>query len=72
MTTWGECRACGRPIRWEATANDRRTPVNLDDGAPHWASCPEADRFRARRTASRSAAQLDLVLQFDSQELVRR
>lgn len=42
------CRACDATIEWQVTAAGKRTPVN-PDGTPHWATCPEAGRFRRRK-----------------------
>lgn len=41
------CRSCNAPIRWQRTPT-KNTPVNLD-GQPHWATCPDRDKWRHRK-----------------------
>jgi len=42
-----KCRSCGAEIIWEETKIGKKMPINADDGiTPHWATCPEADKFR--------------------------
>lgn len=43
-----KCRSCNQGIRWIITANGKRSPINLSDGLPHWASCPEAKQWRKK------------------------
>lgn len=43
----GRCRGCGQPIAWARTPAGRSAPLDLD-GTNHFATCPEADRFRRR------------------------
>lgn len=43
----GRCRGCDALVLWCLTVNDRRTPIDRD-GLSHFATCPEADRFRRR------------------------
>lgn len=53
------CRGCGDPILWYTTTAGKKMPVNADatvierEGASyvrsdetHWATCPEAGKFR--------------------------
>jgi hypothetical protein len=44
----GECRGCGAPIAWARTPTGRQAPLERE-GINHFASCPEADRFRRER-----------------------
>lgn len=56
----GTCRGCGELIEWFLTPNGKRMPVSrkivgsLAEGnrreilESHFASCPDADRFRKR------------------------
>jgi hypothetical protein len=56
-----ECRACGAEITWVRTESGKMMPCNLDAEIiddkgeklvvlkPHWASCPQADQFRANK-----------------------
>jgi len=37
--------SCGREIYWVETDNGWRMPVDAD-GTPHWATCPDALRFK--------------------------
>jgi hypothetical protein len=39
------CRACNAVIRFEQTARGKLMPVDAD-GTSHFATCPEAARFR--------------------------
>lgn len=39
------CRSCNAPIRWRRTEAGKPTPDN-PDGTPHWATCPDAQRWR--------------------------
>jgi len=41
------CRSCNAPIRWQRTPT-KNTPVNLD-GQPHWATCPDRDKWRHKK-----------------------
>jgi len=49
------CRGCGATIYWIITESGKRMPVD-PDGHSHFASCPEASRFRqdARESMQRS------------------
>lgn len=43
------CRGCGALIEWWITPHGKRMPMNVsEDGKAeaHWATCPQADRFR--------------------------
>lgn len=44
----GICRGCREPIAWSRTPAGRSAPLDRD-GTSHFATCPEADRFRAGR-----------------------
>lgn len=39
------CRACGKSIEFVETNSGKLMPVD-EDGASHFATCPQADRFR--------------------------
>jgi hypothetical protein len=39
------CRSCDAMIVWCMTPRQKRAPVN-PDGTSHFASCPDADRWR--------------------------
>ena len=40
------CRSCNEPIRFERTPAGKLTPVNVEDGGPHWATCPQRREWR--------------------------
>lgn len=42
------CRACQTQIYWVSTDKGKNMPINTD-GTPHWATCPEAKKFRTPR-----------------------
>lgn len=54
----GRCRGCGAAIAWIVTDKGRRMPVNLEEWRPtdgtsvrgesHFATCPDAKRFRKK------------------------
>jgi hypothetical protein len=48
IVSLSRCRGCGVQIAWARTFAGRSAPLNRD-GLNHFATCPEADRFRARR-----------------------
>lgn len=50
FTNTGTCRGCGKPVAWCMTRLNRRSPLD-PDGTPHWATCPDADRFRKKKGA---------------------
>lgn len=46
-----KCRSCGAAIGFGVTANQKRIPFDLDNEnaefpLSHWATCPEAAKFR--------------------------
>ena len=41
-----QCKSCGELINWIKTSNGKFTPVNLVDGLTHWATCPDAKKFK--------------------------
>jgi len=43
------CRGCGAPIAWARTFAGRSAPLDRD-GTNHFATCPDAERFRRIRT----------------------
>jgi hypothetical protein len=52
----GRCASCDAPISWLRTPTGRMGPWNVD-GTSHFASCPEANRWRKRKgPAPRDAA----------------
>lgn len=49
MSDLGHCRSCGAEIMWTINEKSgRRSPVNLD-GVSHFATCPDAAKWRKRR-----------------------
>lgn len=44
----GTCRSCGAEILWIVTSAGKRAPMNLDGTTSHFATCPQADRWRKR------------------------
>jgi len=47
ITAVSRCRGCGAPIAWAVTATYRSMPLDRD-GTSHFATCPDAERFRKR------------------------
>ena len=47
ITAVASCRGCSRPIAWARTEAGRSAPLDRD-GTNHFATCPEAERFRKR------------------------
>jgi hypothetical protein len=45
IVSLGRCRGCGAPIAWARTPAGRSAPLDRD-GVSHFATCPEAERFR--------------------------
>ena len=43
-----KCRGCGGAIAWALTPSGRSAPLDRDGGS-HFATCPDAERFRRRR-----------------------
>lgn len=43
----GECRSCHAPVLWRLTAKGKRAPFD-QDGTSHFATCPDATRWRKR------------------------
>lgn len=42
------CRSCGAAIRWVvALVSRKRSPID-PDGTSHFATCPDADRWRKK------------------------
>lgn len=39
------CKGCGAEIIWVKTQTGKLTPNNLD-GTTHWATCPDAKKFK--------------------------
>ena len=46
-----QCKACGAPIVWVRTKSGKWTPQDLDGGS-HWATCPEAHKFKKGKTTN--------------------
>ena len=44
----GQCRSCKASIVWVQHLNGKITPYDRD-GQSHFATCPDADRFRHKR-----------------------
>jgi hypothetical protein len=52
IVSLGVCRGCRQTIAWARTPADRSAPLDRD-GTNHFATCPEAERFRRRQAAHR-------------------
>lgn len=44
-TRQATCKSCHAVIYWIRTDKGKSMPVN-PDGSPHWATCPDADKFK--------------------------
>jgi hypothetical protein len=59
---YSPCNSCHRPIKWEKTDGDKKTPVN-PNGSSHWGTCTgaphERRRAKERRDLDRLAAWTD-------------
>jgi hypothetical protein len=42
------CRSCDALVLWLESTNGKRAPMN-PDGVSHFATCPDADRWRKKR-----------------------
>ncbi len=42
------CKGCGAKIYWIKTDNLRKMPID-PDGIPHFATCPNAAKFRVNK-----------------------
>jgi hypothetical protein len=45
----GHCRDCGCELAWYLTPAGKHMPLEEGTLEPHWAKCPNADRFRRKR-----------------------
>lgn len=43
------CKACNAQIEFWRTPHGKMIPLDVGTLAPHWATCPEAKRFRTPR-----------------------
>lgn len=43
-----ECRSCGESIQWIRTKRGKNMPVDYPEGTSHFATCPDAQRWRKR------------------------
>ena len=43
------CRSCGAAIVFERTDSGKMTPVDVDTGESHWATCPFAEGHKPDR-----------------------
>jgi len=50
-TDTARCRGCREIVLWTITPRGRRMPIDRD-GISHFATCPEATRFRSRSRRS--------------------
>lgn len=41
------CKSCGQVIEFIQTLSGKWTPIN-SDGTSHWATCPDAQKFKKR------------------------
>jgi hypothetical protein len=44
----GVCRGCKAPIHWWATPAKKNMPLDPGTLEPHWATCPERERFKKK------------------------
>jgi hypothetical protein len=44
-----QCKACKAAIEFWRTPKNKMIPLNVGTYVPHWATCPEAKRFRTPR-----------------------
>jgi len=47
-----QCRSCHQPIWWVTTKFKKAMPLN-NDITPHFASCPDAQKWRKKREANK-------------------
>ena len=52
------CLGCNKHIYWIKTERGASMPVDVD-GMPHWATCPEADRFRGKEDSGQQIFEFD-------------
>jgi len=45
-TPFTECRTCGATIQWIVTKRQKRMPVDVPERTSHFATCPDADKWR--------------------------
>jgi hypothetical protein len=43
------CRSCGADVVWITTTLGRKMPVDPGTGESHFATCPQADKWRKER-----------------------
>lgn len=41
-----KCRGCGATVWWKTIPGKKPMIVDADTNEPHWATCPDATRFR--------------------------
>jgi hypothetical protein len=41
-----KCRGCGQEIHWAKTINDKFIPIDPDFKTSHFATCPQANKFK--------------------------
>ena len=44
----GTCNACKARIQWWTTPKGKLMPINIGKVEPHWATCPDAKKFRKK------------------------
>ena len=44
----GHCRSCGAAVLWCVTPAGKKAPIDRD-GKSHFATCPDADKWRQSR-----------------------
>ncbi len=47
LGTVGQCRGCRAVVYWVKTKTGKNMPLD-PDGEPHFATCPDAARFRKK------------------------
>ena len=48
----GQCRGCAAQVLWVTHRGGAKTPYD-PDGMPHFATCPEAKRFKKEKPDAR-------------------
>lgn len=48
FTGTGRCKSCRAEIAWYETPKGKSIPLDEGTLAPHWSTCPDADKFRRR------------------------
>jgi len=47
----GRCRGCGAAIEWwKNSATGKFMPLDPGTLEPHWATCPDAEKFKSKKS----------------------